>query len=187
MAGSNGRPMRQDARTGALVESRFRNFLVGKAGCPPFLLYGDALVKVGGKQHRRVPGGDEVEAVGDRVVAAVVHDFLEAARGERGFGGDRLRHFADACGQRFRRGENAVHQAQPGRLGGVEIAPGVRQFIVVFRGESRCYNKVSPSGDDRIRPDSLACRAFHLSCVLLNGFGNLLALALPKGHWRFAS
>src|SRR6185369_9785263 len=88
----------------------------------------DGLIEIAGKHHPGVPGGDEVEAVGDRMVAAVVHDFLEATGSERGFGGDAFGQLADAGAQVVRRGENPVDQAELFGFGGLDIAPGVGQF-----------------------------------------------------------
>ena len=47
--------------------------------------------------------------------------------------------------------------------------------IVAIRGESRCYNKVSPSGDDRIRPGRETCRAFYplVKTIVNSSFGQV--------------
>ena len=47
-------------------------------GAGAFALGGDRFVEVGGKQHRGIPGGDEGEAITNRVVAAEIHHFLDA-------------------------------------------------------------------------------------------------------------
>ena len=71
--------------------------LVGEVRQSPFALGQDGFFEVAGEQHCGIPAGNMLEAVGDGVVAAVVHDFLEAMRGEWGLGGDGRGQFADAC------------------------------------------------------------------------------------------
>ena len=72
---------------------------VRKRRRPPFALGGDGFVQITGKQQRRVPRSDEVEAISDRMVAVEVHNFLEPARGERRLGGDGAGNFTDGSGQ----------------------------------------------------------------------------------------